>query len=35
MWHEFMLEPGLLGAADSAVAQAAWFLGKVTTPRGT
>jgi epsilon-lactone hydrolase len=35
MWHEFMLEPGLLAAADSAVAQAAWFLGKVTTPRRT
>ena len=35
MWHNFMLEPGLLAAADSAVAQAAWFLGKVTTPRGS
>ena len=29
MWHEFVLEPGLLAAADSAVAQAAWFLGKM------
>jgi acetyl esterase/lipase len=34
MWHEFVLEPGWLAAADSAVAQAAWFLGKVTAPRG-
>jgi acetyl esterase/lipase len=32
MWHEFMLEPGLLAAADSAVTQAAWFLGQVTAP---
>jgi epsilon-lactone hydrolase len=33
MWHEFMLEPGLLAAADSAVAQAAWFLGQLTALR--
>jgi epsilon-lactone hydrolase len=30
MWHDFMLEAGLLAAADSAAAQAAWFVGKVT-----
>jgi len=26
MWHDFALQPGLLAAADNAVAQAAWFL---------
>jgi len=26
MWHDFMLQPGLIAAADSALAQAAWFL---------
>jgi acetyl esterase/lipase len=26
MWHDFALQPGLLAAADSAVAQAAWFI---------
>jgi epsilon-lactone hydrolase len=30
MWHDFTLQPGLLAAADSAVAQASWFIGKVT-----
>jgi epsilon-lactone hydrolase len=30
MWHDFQLQPGLLAAADSAVAQAAWFVRKVT-----
>jgi epsilon-lactone hydrolase len=30
LWHDFMLQPGLLAAADSAVRQAAWFVGKVT-----
>jgi epsilon-lactone hydrolase len=30
MWHDFMLQPGLLTAADSAVRQAAWFVGRVT-----
>lgn len=33
MWHDFALQPGLLAAADSAVAQAAWFVGTVTTSR--
>ena len=30
LWHDFMLQPGLLAAADSALAQAAWFVGTVT-----
>jgi hypothetical protein len=30
MWHDFTLQAGLLAAADSALAQAAWFLSKVT-----
>jgi epsilon-lactone hydrolase len=30
MWHDFALQPGLLAAADSAVAQAAWFVTTVT-----
>jgi monoterpene epsilon-lactone hydrolase len=30
MWHDFVLQPGLLAAADSALAQAAWFVGTVT-----
>jgi acetyl esterase/lipase len=30
MWHDFMLQPGLLAAADSALAQAAWFVATVT-----
>jgi acetyl esterase/lipase len=30
MWHDFALQPGLLAAADSALAQAAWFVGTVT-----
>jgi monoterpene epsilon-lactone hydrolase len=30
MWHDFALQAGLLAAADSAVAQAAWFVSKVT-----
>ncbi|HEY3902607.1 MAG TPA: alpha/beta hydrolase [Streptosporangiaceae bacterium] len=32
MWHDFALQPGLLAAANSALAQAAWFVGKVTSP---
>ncbi len=31
MWHDFVLQPGLVAAADSAVAQAAWFVQAVTT----
>jgi epsilon-lactone hydrolase len=34
MWHDFALQPGLLAAADSAVAQAAWFTAKVTSRQG-
>ena len=34
MWHDFALQPGLLAAADSAVAQAAWFVGQVTRNPG-
>ena len=30
MWHDFMLQPGMVATADSALAQAAWFVGKVT-----
>ena len=30
MWHDFALQPGLLAAADSALTQAAWFVGTVT-----
>ena len=30
LWHDFMLQPSLLAAADSALAQAAWFVGQVT-----
>jgi acetyl esterase/lipase len=33
MWHDFMLQPGLLAAADSALAQTAWFVGQVTAGR--
>ncbi len=29
LWHDFALQPGLLAAADSALAQATWFLNKV------
>jgi monoterpene epsilon-lactone hydrolase len=28
-WHDFVLQPGLLASADSALAQAAWFLTRV------
>ena len=30
LWHDFVLQPGLLAAADSAVAQAAWFVTSLT-----
>jgi monoterpene epsilon-lactone hydrolase len=29
LWHDFVLQPGLLAAADSALAQSAWFVRKV------
>ena len=31
MWHDFALLPGLLSAADSALAQSAWFVKTVTS----
>jgi len=33
MWHDFALQPGLLAAADSALAQASWFVSKVSASR--
>jgi negative regulator of sigma E activity len=30
MWHDFVLQAGQVTAADSAVAQAAWFVQTVT-----
>jgi epsilon-lactone hydrolase len=30
MWHDFALQPGTVAAADSALAQSAWFLREVT-----
>jgi epsilon-lactone hydrolase len=30
MWHDFALQPGMLAAADSALAQAAWFVRTMT-----
>jgi epsilon-lactone hydrolase len=33
MWHDFVLQPGLLAAADDALAQAAWFVATVTSVR--
>jgi acetyl esterase/lipase len=33
MWHDFALQAGLLAAADSALAQASWFVRKVTARR--
>jgi acetyl esterase/lipase len=34
MWHDFVLQPGLVAAANSAVTQAAWFVETVTgSPR--
>ena len=29
LWHDFVLQPGLLAAADSALAQVAWFVTRV------
>jgi acetyl esterase/lipase len=31
MWHDFVLQPGLLAAADSALEQAAWFVATATS----
>jgi acetyl esterase/lipase len=35
MWHDFVLQPGLVAAADSALAQAAWFTGTVISGRAS
>jgi epsilon-lactone hydrolase len=32
LWHDFVLQPGLVAAADGALAQAAWFLTRVRLP---
>ncbi|HTZ29089.1 MAG TPA: alpha/beta hydrolase fold domain-containing protein [Streptosporangiaceae bacterium] len=32
LWHDFVLQPGMLAAADSALAQSAWFVRNVTRP---
>jgi epsilon-lactone hydrolase len=34
MWHDFQLQPRLLAAADSALAQAAWFVSKHARTEG-
>jgi len=34
LWHDFALQPGITAAADSALTQAAWFVGRVTAPDG-
>jgi monoterpene epsilon-lactone hydrolase len=34
MWHDFTLQPGLLSAADSALAQASWFVSRLAARSG-
>lgn len=34
MWHDFALQPDIIAAADSALAQAAWFVARVSAPDG-
>jgi epsilon-lactone hydrolase len=34
LWHDFALQPDLTAAADSALAQAAWFVARVAGPDG-
>ena len=34
LWHDFALQPDITAAADSALAQAAWFVGRVAAPDG-
>jgi len=34
LWHDFALQPGITAAAGSALAQAAWFVGRVAAPDG-
>jgi epsilon-lactone hydrolase len=31
MWHDFTLQPDIIAAGDSALAQAAWFVGRVSS----
>jgi hypothetical protein len=33
MWHDFVLQPDIVAAADSALAQAAWFVARVSGAR--
>ena len=32
MWHDFTLQPDIVAAAASALAQVAWFIARVTVP---
>jgi monoterpene epsilon-lactone hydrolase len=34
LWHDFTLQPDITAAADSALAQAAWFVARVSAPGG-
>jgi acetyl esterase/lipase len=34
MWHDFTLQPDIVAAADSALAQVAWFIARVSIPDG-
>jgi monoterpene epsilon-lactone hydrolase len=34
MWHDFTLQPDIIAAGDSALAQAAWFVGRVSSDAG-
>jgi len=34
MWHDFVLQPDIIAAADSALAQAAWFIARVSAAYG-
>lgn len=34
LWHDFVLQPGMLAAADSALAQSAWFARRLTASSG-
>jgi epsilon-lactone hydrolase len=34
LWHDFALQPDITAAADSALAQAAWFVARVSAPDG-
>ena len=33
LWHDFALQPGITAAADSALAQAAWFVARVSATK--